>query len=1264
MTPNILIILDNSGSMNYMANGYIKTGSDAGFYRPDDFDPNAVYYGYFDSAARYTYNGTSNEFVRDNVSGAWNGNFLNWLAMRRVDVARKVLVGGKAGSRTGTGETVLSGEVPAQDSRKFFKFYSGAGSYTPYSNQYVYKLSKGYIERYKIDTPANFNYASNFKMYCNDFNGHDAYFEDAHFDYQGASGEDYKSYRVYSRKAARANGACDINYYDTGTIRTTLTYQDRFAIKVRKKASEEPNLFLDGNVAGILQRVGNRARFGLEYYNYDEGGRIANYIGSPLPALIKNIEDEGCNNWTPLAESLYEAARYFRQDPPYYSSSDYTVSKNNDPYYFQNEGVYVDCAKSFILLVTDGESTKDLNIPVALRDYDHDGRDPGTYPDDGSDYLDDVALWAHTTDARTGAKDLPGEQILNLYTIFAFGSGSQLLKDAAMNGGFVDMNGNRMPDLAITAEWDKNGDGIPDTYFEAADGNQLELRIAQAITQILQRAASGTSVSILSTSAEGEGSLYQAHFRPVVFDGMRKVDWLGYLNSLWVDPYGNLREDTVQDDALVYGDDAIIKFTIDPASGETAIARYHDHTGPNGEPDGKADSDTPYETVLVSELKSQWEAGRKLALKDASSRAIKTWVDLNGDGKVDTATEYIDFTLANAAVLRPFLGVTTVAEAEDIISFIRGEQVAGMRDRNITIGGTEYVWKLGDIIYSTPTVVSKPMERYNVYYGDIAYAEFFKRWKNRGVTVYVGANDGMLHAFKGGTFTEGDDPDTTKVEHGFYSKTEDPATDEDLGEERWAYIPHNLLPHLRWLTSVEYPHVYYVDAKPKVTDVRIFDDDADHPNGWGTILIGGMRMGGEAITLVDDFNGDGTVDAPRTFRSAYFVLDITNPSRPTLLGELTHPDMGLTISYPAVARLEASHGFDSPENDEWFAIMGSGPFDCDAVSNQKGRVFVYHLKLSDGTIDMDGAGLVQTILTSENKAIMASPVTMDLNLNYNVDTIYIGDSYVDGTDERGKMFRISTRSNNSPAPNASPWPYKTDPSVSPWLMTTLFSSSTPITASPAASMDAHDNIWVYFGTGKYYSVSDKTDPTKQRFYGIKDACAYGACSAADEIALADLYPSTDIIVLTNRQVIGAAANTWNAFVEEVQAKKGWYINLASGGERLLTRPGILGGVVVFAPYTPVADICQSGGTGAVYALYYETGTGYPKPILTTEAYGGDKKSVTRIDLGEGLTSEIGLHVGRKAESTGFIQQSTGAVVQVDVDPALNIKSGLVGWQQH
>ena len=91
------------------------------------------------------------------------------MTMRRVDIMRKVLVGGLATSRTGGGNTKLYGEVPPQVEHKFFKFYANSGSYTPYSDDHVFKISKGNIEVYSIDTPANFDYTDDYKMYCNPY---------------------------------------------------------------------------------------------------------------------------------------------------------------------------------------------------------------------------------------------------------------------------------------------------------------------------------------------------------------------------------------------------------------------------------------------------------------------------------------------------------------------------------------------------------------------------------------------------------------------------------------------------------------------------------------------------------------------------------------------------------------------------------------------------------------------------------------------------------------------------------------------------------------------------------------------------------------------------------------------------------------------------------------------------------------------------------------------------------------------------------------
>ncbi len=927
--PNILILLDNSGNMNMMAYGY----DEEGYYYPNDYNPTITYYGYFNTAKKYTYTG---EFDI-NAAGTWDGNFLNWLTMRRVDIMRKVLVGGLATSRTGGGNTKLFGEVPSsdQDHHKFFKFDSDSGSYSPYNGNYVFKISNGNIEVYQIDTPANFDHDADFKMYCNPYDGHDAQFEDMEFKYTGAINQDGKSYNVHPRKGSELNGACDYNTYDDTTTLTTLTYVTSLQINIDKSAAEEPESFIDGNIAGIMQKIDEKARFGTSWFNRDgskyelgggalDGATISKYIGGNLTDMITTVENQPCDTYTPLAEGLYEDVNYYRQVDPAYAPGDYS---GHDPFDYPG----TECGNNFVLIVTSGESTMDRNIPTELQDYDGDGNDVDftDYPAYGSDYLDDVALWANTNDMRP---DIDGFNNVITYVVFAFGENSTQLIDTAKNGGFIDKNSNKRPDL--DSEWDANNDGLPDNYFEASQGSNLEAKILEAITAMLQRAASGTAVSLLSTSAEGEGSLFQAFFKPRFFDNMRLIKWVGYLNSLWVDPYGNMREDTDHDNAMVYKEDTIIKFDIDSATGDTAIKRYRDSDG-----DGRADvtapatEPVPFETAPMEEIEPQWEAGKILAQRSASTRTIKTWIDPNGNGEVDGG-EVIDFTSANADKLRPFLDVDTVDEAEDLINFIRGEEVAGHRDRNVTINGTEYVWKLGDIVYSTPTVVGKPMEMYNLYYSDVSYSEYYALWKNRGVTVYVGANDGMLHAFKAGTFHEGDNPSTLDEEHGWYTSSEDPATSGDLGDERWAFIPFNLLPHLRWLREPEYTHVYYVDLKPKVTDVRIFNDDSNHPNGWGTILIGGMRLGGGEYTLSEDFDGDGTVEPvegspgkplPWAFRSAYFVLDITVPNNPVFLGEFTDDDLNFTTSYPAISRLEASKGFQNPEDDEWYVIVGSGP---------------------------------------------------------------------------------------------------------------------------------------------------------------------------------------------------------------------------------------------------------------------------------------------------------------------------------------------------
>lgn len=1173
------------------------------------------YYGYFDPDAMYTYNASNTRFERDS-SGDWSGNWLNWLCMRRIDVARKILVGGAATVRDGSGSTTLVADDHSnQPSRYWWRNFddSAAPHVSPYHGTYNYAPAYG---------------------------------------------------RLY--------------VYDS-----SWNYVSRYEVRVAKNDTDEPDDFLDGNVVGILQRVGDRARFGLEFYNSSEGGRVVQYVDSNnMSAVVSDIETRKGDTWTPLAEAFYEGVRYFRQEAPYYYSSDYTVSNTWDPYYWNDTGEFVECGKSFVLLITDGESTQDLNIPSSLQDYDNDGNDPGTFLWNGSDYLDDVALWAHTNDMRS----LDGTQTISLYTVFAFGQGSSSLKDAAKNGGFTDKNDNDVPDLQ--AEWDEDGDGVPDNYFEAESGYILEQRILEAITDILKRAAAGTAVSVLATTGEGEGNVVQAYFRPSITSGLDEIRWVGYLQSLWVDTYGNLREDTDGDLSLDEETDKVISYFVDSTTGDTRIKRY-DVSGTTPYPS----EDDPYETVEMDEIHPLWEAGSLLAERDPDDRKIFTFLDKDKDETVDETTdnpldhegEVVSFDLTSADDIKPYLGVkdtttwgylgsTHDTRVTNLINYIRGEDVSGLRKR--TIDGE--VWKLGDIVHSTPVSVSKPPDNYHIIYSDESYQAYYDAFKDRETVIYVGSNDGMLHAFTSWQYTD------SGVSR-YFARPSEASDTEDIGEELWAYIPQSLLPHLKWLPSEDYTHVYYVDLKPKVFDAKILDDDthytdADSDDNWGTILLAGLRMGGKHISVSDDFDdGSGTtVSETRHFYSSYSCLDVTDPRNPRLLWERSYDDLELTTTFPAVIKVK----------EKWFAVFGSGPSDYDGTSNNSGHVFVVDLKTGEPYKNGSNDWLFES---GVSEAFMSAPVSIDKNLNYNVDAVYLGETSFDsGTSTwKGRLYKIAIPwVDGGTYDGIDPDNYVDDPTDSsdPWVFAPLFNAERPITSPIALSIDTFDNVWLYVGSGRYLSEADKTNTDTQYLFGVKDPFFnedhtptglygddyYHKYDVSLELTHSDLFDADDYVIIEGGDVYLTDGTTFGDFdqlLSDAREKDGWRRTLTLSGERVITKFAVLGGIVFTPSFVPNADICGYGGDSYLYGQYYETGTAYYKPVFTqgTETVTIQGQSMERvkekISLGAGKASAVGVHVGAEEGAKGFIQQSTGTIVKESLNPAFNIKSGLRSWRE-
>ncbi|MBI3356207.1 MAG: hypothetical protein HY038_05455, partial [Nitrospirae bacterium] len=819
--------------------------------------------------------------------------------------------------------------------------------------------------------------------------------------------------------------------------------------------------------------------------------------------------------------------------------------------------------------------------------------------------------------AVNAASDGMGNSVMQR-TFTVSGSTATVLQDpfwyASKYGGFKDQNGSKTPDL--TQEWDQDGNGVPDTYFYTSNPLQLQSQLGAAFVSILNSAGAGTAISVLANSSSGDGALFQSFFFPSVLEPatLNEVDWVGYTQGLFVDTYGNVREDTDGDGRLIYQNDLIVQTFYDsnPASltyGSTLANKFVDANG-----DGLADSTIPSQTnVPLTNVVPVWEAGKQLALMSPAARNIQTWVDSNNNGLVDGG-EVIPFTTANDTTLAPYLRAGAAPyTADNIINFIRGTQVAGMRDRQRMVNGSLQVWKLSDNIYSTPTVVGAPKERFDILYGDSTYTAFYQQYLTRRQVIYMGANDGMLHAINGGFYHQGDDSTTPTTEHGWFTTM--PTNNSGgphLGDELWGFIPYQLLPQLQWLTQVGYTHVYYVDLKPKVTDVKIFTPDADHPNGWGTILIGGFRYGGSCgtctaangappMTVTANF-GSGV--QTRTFYSAYFVLDITNPEvSPKLLWVFSDSTLGLTTSYPAVVRTSAPGSNTDNTLAKWFVVFGSGPTSYAGSVAQLAQMYAIDLTAGPGA----GNSLVTKMPVGLTwNSWMGDMISLDKDLDWRADAVYSGRAINDGvTPWRGKMYRLTTGGCSAVPCTPATWGFSSGGTRTPTEVLDTFPANNahipgPITSSPTITLDDGGKVWLFFGTGRYFNQTDKTDTSVQYLFGVKDSvlgpstpCVQTSTTSCWVNNLVDVSSATICTTCTGgtNQVTGvtgvttlsgSATTTLQGLVASMD---GWFTTLPNAGERDITPPTLVGGTVLFPSFIPSTDVCIAAGTGNLYALY-------------------------------------------------------------------------------
>ena len=373
----------------------------------------------------------------------------------------------------------------------------------------------------------------------------------------------------------------------------------------------------------------------------------------------------------------------------------------------------------------------------------------------------------------------------------------------------------------------------------------------------------------------------------------------------------------------------------------------------------------------------------------------------------------------------------TAAAGANLVNYLRGQ--TGFEDRLSNPAANRlYRFReatLGDALESQPVFISKPV----FSYADPGYATFASAKASREGTVFMGTNDGMLHAFN--------------------------AAD---GTERWAFVPKPAMPNLWKLADKNYAnlHTNFVNGSPTISDICVQNcncDDACLAGAdetkkpvWKSILVGGLNAGGRG----------------------YFALDVTDPASPTLLWEITSEstgfdNLGYSFGRPVITKKEPDTTATPPETvGKWVVLLTSG-YNNISPGNGRGSLFVVDAASGSKISEIDtGAG---DGATPSGLAKVAAYNEYG-GINNTAGPVYGGDIL-------GNVWRFDI---NNGGTIGNPG--------SVFLFATLKDGTgkeQPVTTPPVLGLAEGKRV-VYVGTGKYLEQKDLVDLSPQTIYAIVD----------------------------------------------------------------------------------------------------------------------------------------------------------------------------------
>ncbi|WP_299197737.1 PilC/PilY family type IV pilus protein [uncultured Amphritea sp.] len=473
--------------------------------------------------------------------------------------------------------------------------------------------------------------------------------------------------------------------------------------------------------------------------------------------------------------------------------------------------------------------------------------------------------------------------------------------------------------------------------------------------------------------------------------------------------------------------------------------------------------------------------------------------------------------------------------------------------------------------------------------GSKSYRTFKNKTQLRKPVIYVGANDGMLHGFS--------------------------AAD---GKELLAYIPSVLLPKLKLLAVGEYAHQYYVDGTPMVNDAIV-------GGKWRTMLAGGLNGGGQGVYVLDVTDPDDFTEANA---DKVFAWEFTDRD---------DADMGYSYAQPAIVKLQ---------DGKWYVVFGNGynstAADGHASTTGDAVIYIVDLETGQNVIKLStetGLDEAPVGLKRPNGMSTLAPVSDD---GETVNVIYGGDLY-------GNVWKFDLRD-----PDSTKWKldYKLFQACRSSTMNKPCSADDiqPITASIAVSEDKQKHNMLFFGTGKDFELSDKTDSRLQTLYGVIDTGSQITAGRSALLEQSIYYQGSanfdgvtrDIRLTTNSQT-STSQKGWFMDLQVPGGNGGWVVS----GERVLSEPRLTSQKVVFATKVYTSDPCAAGGEGYEIMLDKYSGSRLSYVTIDNNRDGvfDDKDKVTD-DKGNKVAVS-GEKVGNGAGTTTIVGDSYNFRVNAD-----------------